>query len=232
MAALAVRRHQQPLLAQRKSVDGVDVHRIDVGQAVLLRHRVVAVAGAAGARNIQRIDRRAGIVLGKDGMRVSVATGAGMLGPIGMHASGQPRRLIGVAGLALHRRHLIRMRIFLDGRVAIAALQAAVDAGTETSAHPRQRCARPRPAGSASAWQARQSVCALACTASPQTEAQMRHKSSVMEETVFISVLVKPSVPRRGRERLQPSLLVHAMCPGLLARAATSAACECTQPHP
>ena len=131
MAALAVSRHQQPLFAQRKAVDGVDVQRIDVGQAMFLRHCIVAVAGAAGARNVERIDRRARIILGKDGVGVSMATGAGMLGLDGVNASGQAGRLIGVAGFALDRRDLIRMRIFLDGRVAIAALQAAVDAQAE-----------------------------------------------------------------------------------------------------
>ena len=131
MAALAVSRHQQPLFAQRKAVDGVDVQRIDVGQAMFLRHCIVAVAGAAGARNVERIDRRARIILGKDGVGVSMATSAGMLGLDRMNASCQAGRLIGVAGFALDRRDLIRMRIFLDGRVAIAALQAAVDAQAE-----------------------------------------------------------------------------------------------------
>ena len=185
MAALAVSRHQQPLLAQRKAVDGVDVHRIDVGQAMLLRHRIVAVAGAAGARNVERIDRRPRIVLGKDGVGVSMATGAGMLGLVGMHASGQPRRLIGVAGLALDRRDLIRMRILLDRRVAIAALQAAVDAGVKgmrihADAVPRGVLhARIRVAGQAIAVRLR-----LARAAPP--EAQNATRASAMKEAVFI----------------------------------------------
>ena len=129
MAALAICRHQQPLLAQRKSVDGVDIQRIDVRQPVLLRHCVVAVARAAGTRNVERINRRLRIVLGKNGMGVSMATGAWMLRTRCMNASHQPSRFLRVAGIALHRRHNIRMRIFLDSGVAIAALQAAVDAG-------------------------------------------------------------------------------------------------------
>jgi hypothetical protein len=48
-----------------------------------------------------------------------------------MHASNQPCRLIRVTGLALHRSDLIRMRIVLDGRVAIAAFENAVNAGAE-----------------------------------------------------------------------------------------------------
>jgi len=63
-----------------------------------------------------------------------VATGAGMFRPIGMNASHEPCRLVGMAGLALDGRHLIRMRIVLDGGMAIAAFQAAVNAGPELRA--------------------------------------------------------------------------------------------------
>ena len=177
MAALAVGRHQQSLFAQRKAMDRVDIHRIDVGQAVLLGHRIVAVAASAGARNIERINRRAGIVLGKDGMGVSMATGAGMLGAVCMHASHQPRRFVSVAGFAFDRRHLIRMRIILDGRVAIAAFQAAMDAAMKLlrvhgNAMPR-RILQPW-----SAWQARQSVCADTMPGAAATETRMRYRSA------------------------------------------------------
>src|ERR1039458_9978546 len=67
-------------------------------------------------------------------MGIAVATGAGMLGPVGMNASGQPLRLARVAALALDRSHLIRMGIILDGSVAIAALHAAVQAGVKSIA--------------------------------------------------------------------------------------------------
>ena len=40
-------------------------------------------------------------------------------------------RLVGVAGLAIDRRDLVGMRIALDVGVAVAALQAAVNAGAE-----------------------------------------------------------------------------------------------------
>ena len=60
-----------------------------------------------------------------------MATGAGMVRRIGMDAPGQSCRLIGVAGIALDRRHLLRMGIILDGGVAIGAFQAAVDAGAK-----------------------------------------------------------------------------------------------------
>jgi hypothetical protein len=58
-----------------------------------------------------------------------MATGAGMLGTIRMHASHQSRGFVGVAGLHFTFVTVLRMRIFLDGCVAIAAFQAAVDAG-------------------------------------------------------------------------------------------------------
>ena len=45
VAALAVGRHQQPFLAERESVNGIDVVRVDTRQAVLARHAVIAVAG-------------------------------------------------------------------------------------------------------------------------------------------------------------------------------------------
>ncbi len=64
-------------------------------------------------------------------MGIAMATGAGMVRRIGVDAPGQSSRLIGVAGIALDRRDLLRMGIPLDGGVAIGAFQAAVDAGAE-----------------------------------------------------------------------------------------------------
>lgn len=61
-------------------------------------------------------------------MGVSMATGTRMLGLQRMHASGKCRGLIGVACLALDRRDQFRMRILLDRRVTINALEAAVQA--------------------------------------------------------------------------------------------------------
>jgi hypothetical protein len=48
-----------------------------------------------------------------------------------MCAAADCRSLIGVAGRTLHRLHLIRMGIFLDGGVAIGAAEAAVHARME-----------------------------------------------------------------------------------------------------
>jgi hypothetical protein len=131
VAALAVGRHQESFVAQRKAMDRVHVHGIDVGQSVLLGQRRVAVAYAAGARDVERIDIGTCVVLREDRVRISMATRAGMLFTIGVHAAAQCCGLVGVAGLALHGRDVVGVRIIVDVRVAVATLQAAVDAGRE-----------------------------------------------------------------------------------------------------
>ena len=57
-----------------------------------------------------------------------MATGAGMLGRIGVHASRKFRGLACVAGVALHFRDLVGVRIAFDVGVAGIAPQAAVNA--------------------------------------------------------------------------------------------------------
>lgn len=64
-------------------------------------------------------------------MRVAVATRARVILRRGMYASDEPRRLIGVAGLAFNLRNVFGVRVLLDVSVAVVALQAAMDAGTE-----------------------------------------------------------------------------------------------------
>ena len=128
VAAHAVRRHQQPFFAHRVAMDRIHVDRVDILQAVLLRQRLVRMAGAAGLRNIQRIHRRLGSSLGKIACAFAVAAGAGMRARLGMNAAGNRLRLVGMAGRALHRHRLVRMRILFDRGVAIAAAQAAVNA--------------------------------------------------------------------------------------------------------
>ena len=131
VAALAVGRHQQPLFAQRKPVNRIDVVWIDAGQAVFARHAIVAVALAAGLGHIERINRRARVGLGKDFVGVAVAARARMLLAVGVNAALELGRLVGVAGFAVHRRNVIGMRITLDVCVAVGALQAAVNAVAE-----------------------------------------------------------------------------------------------------
>jgi len=79
VTALAVGRNQQALFAQGKAVDRVHVVRIDAGEALLRRHRPIAMTLAAGLGNVERIDGRARIGLGKDLVCVAVAACAGML---------------------------------------------------------------------------------------------------------------------------------------------------------
>ena len=128
VAALAVGRNQQPFLGQRRSVDGIEIRRKDGGQPVLLGHAIVSVTRAAGLGNIQRIHRRPLVVLGEDGVRIAMTTGAGMVGCVGVDASREFRRLAGVAGIALDLRDLLRVGIFLDVGVTFTAFQAAVNA--------------------------------------------------------------------------------------------------------
>jgi len=85
------------------------------------------VARPAGPRNIQRIHRRPRIVLRNNLMRIPVTACARMLRSL-VHASRQPRSLVRVARRALHPRDLVRMRIALDCRVAVRALETSVNA--------------------------------------------------------------------------------------------------------
>ena len=64
-------------------------------------------------------------------MGVAMAARARMIFAVGVHAAAELCRFVGVAGLAIHRRNLVGMRIALDVRVTVGALQAAVNAVTE-----------------------------------------------------------------------------------------------------
>ncbi len=70
-------------------------------------------------------------VNGKDFVRIPVTACARMLPAVAVHAAFELIRLVGVAGLAIHRRNLVGMRIALDVRVAARAWQAAVNAVAE-----------------------------------------------------------------------------------------------------
>jgi hypothetical protein len=95
---------------------------------MLSRVAVVAVTLSAGCRDIQGINGGAGISLGKDGVRVPVATGAGMLFAVGMDAALKFVLLVAVAFGAVNRGKVLGMWIFLDVGVAVIAFEAAVDA--------------------------------------------------------------------------------------------------------
>ena len=79
VAALAVGCNQQPFLAQRETMDRIHVVRVDAGQTLLVGHGAVAVALAASPWNIERVDSGAAVGLGKDFMRIAMATCAGMI---------------------------------------------------------------------------------------------------------------------------------------------------------
>lgn len=89
---------------------------------------VIAMAPAAGGWNVQRIDGRTPIGLGKDRVGITVATGTRMVFTIGMDAAPELGVLLAMAYCALNLRGMIRMGIVLDVGVAIAALQTAVNA--------------------------------------------------------------------------------------------------------
>jgi hypothetical protein len=95
---------------------------------MLLGHAVVPMTRATSLRNIERVNRRSLVVLGEDGVRIAMTTGAGMLGPVGVDASRELSRLAGVAGIALDLRDLVRVGVILDVSVTFIAFQATVNA--------------------------------------------------------------------------------------------------------
>ena len=60
-----------------------------------------------------------------------MATGAGMVGRMLMHAADDGCGFVGVAGNTLHCLGMIRMGVSGDGRVTGAALEGAMHAGVE-----------------------------------------------------------------------------------------------------
>ena len=143
VAALAVGRHQQALLAQRKAVNRVHELGIDTRKTMLLPHAVVAVTLAAGSRNIEWVDRRARIGLGKDRVRIAVTARAGMVLAIVVHAAFQIALLGRMAHRTLHNRDLVRMRICLDVSMAVGAFKGAMNAGAELVAIDSETMACP-----------------------------------------------------------------------------------------
>ena len=79
VAALAVRGNQQSFLAQREAVNRIHVVREDAGQALFRCHRAITVTLSAGLWDIQRVDRRTGVCLREDFVRIAVTARAGVL---------------------------------------------------------------------------------------------------------------------------------------------------------
>ena len=77
VAACTCGRHQQPVAGKSKSVNGIDVERIDVRKSILLGHFGISVAGSASARQVQRIDGRTRVFHGDDHVRIPVTIQTG-----------------------------------------------------------------------------------------------------------------------------------------------------------
>jgi len=131
VATFTVCRHQQAFLADSVSVDGIHVLRIDIGQVVLLGHRRVSMAFAAGGRNVERIDFRFWIVLGKDRVSRSVTSSTRLIRRMLMHAADKLRRFLRMAGNTLYRLGVVGMRVRGDGRMTGAATEITVHAGVK-----------------------------------------------------------------------------------------------------
>ena len=134
VAAGARRGYQQSVFGKREAVDGVHVLRVHVGQTMLLGEFLVAMAGPAGSRQIQRIDRRFRVFHVHDGVDVAVTGCAGLLAGARVHARRQRRSGVGVTGAATDFGHLIRVRKALDIGVTAGAAHSRVDAGMKRSA--------------------------------------------------------------------------------------------------
>lgn len=131
VATLAIGSHQQTFFAQRKAVDRIHVVRVDAGQSLSGGHGAITVALSAGLGYVERINRRSCVGLREDLVSITVTTGARMFFRRRVYARGEFRAFVRVAGLAVDFCDVIGVRVFLDVSMAIVALQAAMDAGTE-----------------------------------------------------------------------------------------------------
>ena len=77
VAACAGGGNQQAVTSQSKPVNGIDVKRVDVRESILFRHLRISMAGPAGARQVQRVNRGTGVMHGNDGVGIPMAIQAG-----------------------------------------------------------------------------------------------------------------------------------------------------------
>src|SRR5665213_246736 len=131
MTALAIRRHQQAFFAQSKTVNRIDVLGIDARQSMLLRHSLIAVALSASVWNIQWVNSRARVSLGKNLVGAAATARARMICGIAVNATRKSRSLVSMAVLALDLCHLLGVWILLYICVTVIALQAAMNALAE-----------------------------------------------------------------------------------------------------
>src|SRR5208283_2720544 len=101
--------HQEPVAGQGEAVNRIHVKRVHVRKAIFLGKLGVAVTGAAGARQVERIDSRLRVSLSPHAMRISVTIQAGreaaLLLPLGdcVNAAREGRSLARVAAGACNR---------------------------------------------------------------------------------------------------------------------------------
>src|SRR5208282_5057464 len=117
------------------AVNRIHVQRVHVRQAIFLGKLGVTVAGAAGARQVERVDSRLRVSLGAEavGISVTIETGrkAALLLPLGdsVNAARVGRSLTRVAAGAGNRLDRIGMRKGMDVRMAGDTTQLRVDRG-------------------------------------------------------------------------------------------------------
>src|SRR5208283_2742421 len=101
--------HQKPVGSQGEAVNRIHVKRVHVRKAIFLGKLGVNVTGAAGTRQVERIDSRLRVSLSPHAMRVSVTIQAGreaaLLLPLGdcVNAAREGRSLARVAAGACNR---------------------------------------------------------------------------------------------------------------------------------
>lgn len=129
MTTRACGRHEETVFGQCKPVDGVHIHRVNVGQIEALRNFRIPMAGTASPRNIQGIYRRSWILDGNDAVRIAVAPNARLRADFRVNAGVHVFRFAAMTDPAANRRRVLRMGILLDVRVAVVAGETSVNAG-------------------------------------------------------------------------------------------------------
>ena len=124
----------------------------------------------------------------------------------------------------------IRMRIFLDGRVAIAAVQAAMNRGMKL--RPVHCNAVPRRILQTCVRMAGQAICLRGRCDWHGHKQKHRCGEGQRDGGNIFHGNFRQTFRAQARERkTAASLLAHGLCPGLLWRTAISAECACTRSH-
>src|SRR5262249_28579174 len=119
VTARTARRHQQSVLGEGESMNGVYIERIDFRNAVFFGKFCIPVARSAGARQVQRIDGRLGVLRRQDCVRIAVAPLARLLAHLRVNASNDSRFRIRMTGFTSYFAGIIRVWIALYFSVAV-----------------------------------------------------------------------------------------------------------------